>query len=146
VPTISPLIADITHILKQPVSIGHSHDEPFSCHVRNSYTALASLAAVQLNPGIMYRVIAHSQTVDGSPESPSGPLSHVWVYLASYNENDKVAKVSTDYSCSSLIRAVTQISEAEYYGESERSPDCSKSVSCDAVESKCPGLLSASTA
>lgn len=88
----------------------------------------------------MYRVVAHSEAVHGRPEAPSRPLAHMRMNLAGYDQNNKVADVSTNDGCSATICAVAQISEAEDYGESERGTNGGESIGSDAVESECPGF------
>lgn len=70
VPTINPLMADITHMLKTMLARGasYSHVNKYS---RNSNTPLPRLATIQLNPSVVNRMIPNSEAIHSCPQAPS---------------------------------------------------------------------------
>lgn len=104
-PTISPLIADITHILDI-----HQLSTPYSSgtqgHLRNSDTSLARLTTVQLDPRVVHGMVSDGEAIDSRPEPPSRPLADMRMSLSGYDQCDEVADVSSDDGSTSTVRSV----------------------------------------
>lgn len=109
--------------------------------IRNGYASLTSLTAIELDPRVGYRVIAHSKTVHGSPKTPSRPFADMWMDLSGYDQSYEVTDMCADDSSASAVCSVTQVCEAEYYWKGKGSTNSSKSIGGDTIESQRPDIL-----
>jgi hypothetical protein len=107
-----PVLALITHILDyQSVTVDFyaaSHS-----HLRNADTSLLRLLTVQLQPGIVYRMITDGERIDGRPEHVMAPFSNVVVNTPCHDQDDKKTQLSGHYTQPTFVCLVTEIGEDE---------------------------------
>lgn len=102
--------------------------------VRDADAPLPRPAAVELDPRVVGRVVSHGERVDGRPEAPAGPLSHVRVRRACHDEGYQVAEVRGYDGQPAAVGLVADVGEEEDDEKREAGADCGEGVGLDAVE------------
>lgn len=82
--------------------------------LRNTDTSLPRISTVELNPGIMYRIVANREAVHSRPKSPTGPFPNMGLDLVSHYESNKVEDLSRDHRAASEIESVGHVGEIKH--------------------------------
>lgn len=112
--------------------------KPHWSNLRNAYTPLNGISAIQLHPRIMNRMIPHSKSVNSSPQPPTAPLPHMWLRGACYDQRGQVAGYGTCDGESTLVGAVADPGEDDDHEEGEKAADGGESISRGAVKAESP--------
>ncbi|GJD02281.1 hypothetical protein ColKHC_11106 [Colletotrichum higginsianum] len=105
---------------------------------RDADAPLARLAAVELHPRVVSRMVAHGEAVHGRPQAPAGPLADVRVRRPRDDEDDEVARVGADDGEAAPVGLVADVGEEEDDDQRQRGADGGEGVGLDAVEAEVP--------